>query len=126
MSNDIWRTGAPWMHPDEVACIEKYIGPATKMLEWGSGGSTLHFGVRVASLVSIEHVGKWHRRMAPRIAELPNVTYIHVPADRDVSAAESDVSAYRTYLNAAVAMKPHGGFDAILIDGRASVAAAAA
>jgi predicted O-methyltransferase YrrM len=57
----------PWMRDDEVKAMEgviRYLRPA-RVLEWGAGGSTLHFS-RLARLVepkvlwvSVEHNPEW-------------------------------------------------------------------
>jgi len=45
----------PWMRPQELACIERHLPLDSSLLEWGAGGSTIHFGKRQRRLVSIKH-----------------------------------------------------------------------
>ena len=40
----------PWMDPAEIDVIAAFLRPSTVMLEFGSGGSTLHWSKRVAKL----------------------------------------------------------------------------
>lgn len=61
-------TPVPWLHPSATSYLEEIIRPEFWVLEHGSGGSTLWFSRRVASVVSIEHDQKWRdkvREFAP-------------------------------------------------------------
>ena len=51
-----------WMHEKEVEMMVKYLKekPNSVMLEWGCGGSTLHFPKYVDKYVSIEHNLDWY------------------------------------------------------------------
>jgi len=47
------------MDPAEIDAIMATLKPDTVMLEWGSGGSTLHWSKHVKKLHSIEHIAIW-------------------------------------------------------------------
>lgn len=52
----------------ESLVAEEYIEGQTKMMEWGSGGSTLYFPQLVDYYVSIEHDIKWYDSVKKRIS----------------------------------------------------------
>lgn len=95
----------PWISYDATRVIAGRLGPASRVLEFGSGMSTAWFADRVASVVSIEHDPSWHDivqvqlaragrgNVRLRLAKDP-VDYTTIPAD------EAD-----------------GEFDFILVDG---------
>ena len=53
--------------------------PKHKVLEWGSGGTTLYFPQIVNTYVSIEHDSGWYEKILPDISD--NCEYYHVPVD---------------------------------------------
>ena len=108
---------APWMHPSEIKMIEKYLKDAKdkKMLEWGSGGSTLHFSKFVKEYISIEHNKNWFDKIKEEIGE--NTKYFHVPANDLVSIKISSFADYKDYIQKAGEFGQK--FDFVLIDGRA-------
>ena len=68
----------PWLTPQAVRLLEGWLKPTDRMLEFGSGRSTLWFARRVASLVSVEHDPRWYERVDASLKEqhLENVTYL--------------------------------------------------
>lgn len=99
-----------------------------KVLEYGSGGSTLFFANRVDYLVSIEHDPPWYARVATRLREqgFTNVSYLLREPRQD---GEPMLDGYRNefpgasfadYVKA-IDTYPNGTFDLILVDGRARV-----
>lgn len=57
---------------------EKYIKGVNKVLEWGSGGSTVHFSKLVKeTYTSIEHHTEWYNRLLPILPG--NINYYYVP-----------------------------------------------
>ena len=53
----------PWMSRDEIGMIEGYLKPSFKMLEYGSGGSTLYFSRLVKEYYSVEHDVEWYEKI---------------------------------------------------------------
>jgi len=49
----------PFLHPRVIAHLENLIKPDWRILEHGSGGSTLWFAERCKEVVAIEHDKKW-------------------------------------------------------------------
>ncbi len=51
--------GEPWLVPGAVRFCEEHLTREMRGLEWGSGRSTVWFGSRIGSLVSVEHDEGW-------------------------------------------------------------------
>lgn len=49
----------PWIAPEAVSLIDKYLRPSHSVVEWGSGRSTLWFAQRVHTVLSVEHQPDW-------------------------------------------------------------------
>lgn len=60
----------PWLTRDSIAILEQWLRPDHRVIEFGSGGSTLYFAARCAHLVSYEHDKSWHRKVRSRLDEL--------------------------------------------------------
>lgn len=81
----------PRLEPDEIAYltdIMEYSPIGTKMIEWGSGGSTLMFlpHFNTGKLISIEHNPEWFDKVSKEIGAgtysdecLANFTYCLIP-----------------------------------------------
>lgn len=86
----------PRLDPDEIEFLNKFLlekPDGTKMVEWGSGGSTLMFlpHFETGSFTSIEHNRDWFDkvteavRLAPLSAKaLGNFTYCYRPSMVDI------------------------------------------
>lgn len=110
----------PWMHQSEIELIEKYLSPKSTMLEWGSGGSTLHFPQFVKQYYSIEHDNNWYFKICDLKPD--NVVYYFQPPNELVSPPKSTHAAYKDYIERAGKLKKK--FDVVLIDGRSRLACA--
>ena len=62
-----WRPEMPWLGFSAVRSIERLLRPEWRLLEFGSGMSTVWFARRVAKVVSIETDADWHGRVAARL-----------------------------------------------------------
>lgn len=105
--------------------ILKFITPGTRVLEWGSGGSTLWFADRLpigATLTSIDHDAGWHAITRSRVGERLNVQMLLCPPDsplgKNATIEEEDPSKLDEYIHAADGKE----FDVIIVDGVARVA----
>ena len=91
----------PWISYEAQNAIARLCATRpVRMLEFGSGQSTLWYARRTAELISIENDRGWHRHLAPKLAGLEKVEY-------------------RLARNRAEYAKPEveGQFDVIMIDG---------
>lgn len=112
-------TLAPYMTTHEWALVTELfasVKPA-KILEWGSGGSTVGFRDRFpgASIVSVEHDAAW----AKKVRESGVTPLLHPPISTHAGwekDAETNPELMHDYVHAADDLAP---FDACLIDGRA-------
>ena len=68
------------MHEKEISFIESYLRPEHTVLEYGSGGSTIHFSSQVKKYYSIEHNADWSVEIRPRLSD--NVVYHIVDPER--------------------------------------------
>jgi len=108
-----------------------------RILEWGSGASTLFFARRVKEVVTIEHDPEWHAQVEAMLAErlITNCRCMLVPPE-PVAALDDrggDVGRYvsqraeyhglqfRRYVHAAEALA-EALFDVVVVDGRARTA----
>ncbi len=62
--------GRPWFSYTATQWLASNLRSTMRVFEYGSGGSTLFFSARVASVVSVEDDAKWHGMVSARIAEL--------------------------------------------------------
>ncbi|MCU1308004.1 MAG: hypothetical protein JWN45_2699 [Acidobacteriaceae bacterium] len=98
---------APWLTQLMVEILDNWLMPDDRGFEWGSGRSTLWFGERVGSLVSVEQNAEWHQRVSTELArkQLKNVEYHLCQDERDYCAV--------------AAKFPPESFDFCLVDGAA-------
>ena len=118
----------PWMSQREINTIIKYLHKTDTMLEYGCGGSTIHFCDYVAEYYSIEHNPEWYHKMS-KIAK-PNTKIYHIDRDHitpentriiaknwdglDTSSRSKD---FNSYIHFPKNLKKI--FDVVLVDGRA-------
>ena len=112
------------MESKERALAEKYMRPGAVVLEYGSGGSTLHFSRLVAQYYSIEHNTEWCGDVEKKINHLNlNVSYHCVPTNNGFEACPGGnncLSHYKDFTNYIEEPSKWGvKFDVVLIDGRA-------
>ena len=98
--------------------------PGAVVLEYGSGGSTLHFSRLVAQYYSIEHNTEWCGDVEMKIKHLNlNVSYHCVPTNNGFEACPGGnncLSHYKDFTNYIEEPSKWGvKFDVVLIDGRA-------
>ncbi|MDX9911771.1 MAG: class I SAM-dependent methyltransferase [Phycisphaerales bacterium] len=93
-----------------------------RMLEWGSGGSTLWFGERLprgAKMVSVEHHAQWADEVRDWVAHLENVELRFRPSNgperANATIEEEDARGLEEYVRATRGEDEK--FDVILVDG---------
>jgi len=79
------------MEYSEALKAEQYIEGKNKMLEWGSGGSTLYFPKLVENYISIEHSQEWYETLKPQL--LNNVEFYYVPTHNEKFDDDLDQNA---------------------------------
>lgn len=87
--------GKPWITYTAIEWAEQHIRPDMRIFEWGSGGSTVFWARRAASVVAVEHDEQWASRVSSALAaqNLANAHCHHVatPAMRAGAADSSFV-----------------------------------
>lgn len=94
--------GLPWLAFGAIDWLERNLSSAWRVLELGSGGSTVFFRRRVRELVSVEHDPLWYDRVRATVPAGPGFTYLLEPEER----FHEIVSRY-----------PDRYFDLVLVDG---------
>lgn len=99
-----------------------------RILEWGSGASTIELGRRCKELVSIEHQKDWYDNVSSlygREGCTANLVYLLRPPNLPYKEGGHDGTEeeFRDYVRAP---NNYGPFDIIFIDGRARVECARA
>jgi predicted O-methyltransferase YrrM len=103
----------PWLAPAANEFLEGYLKPTDKMLEFGSGRSTLWFSKRVRQITSVEHNPEWFKKIKEKIKDLSiyNITYILHPKQE-----ETLPSSETNYVNATREFEL-SSLDVVLVDG---------
>ena len=96
-----YRPHRPWISYDAQARLARHLTPASRVLEFGSGMSTLWFAARAGQIVSIEHHREWHGMIKAMLPQGAAIDY----------RLATDPATY-----CAVADEPE--FDLVLVDGR--------
>lgn len=129
------RADSPWLAQGAILFLDQYLTKEMRVLEYGSGYSTIYFASRVAFVVSFEHYKEWYDRISMEFEalRLTNVDYHFLPPNdptdfseehfRTVHPELKDFQLSRRFANyfEEVNSYPDESFDVILIDGRARV-----
>ena len=94
--------GIPWIAFGAIDWLEQNVRPQDRVLELGSGGSTIFFGSRVAELTSFEHDSEW-------------LAWVQEHVNPDFPA-EFRLLPENKYVEELARMEP-AQFDLVLIDG---------
>jgi len=103
--------GLPWFSYGAIDFLSDFLRPEMTVFEFGSGGSTIFFASRCASVVSVEDSESWSRSVRERLVRdgLRNATIRACPFDfdRTLGFEQSD------YL----AQVREDSYDVIVVDG---------
>jgi hypothetical protein len=102
-------TAVPWMNYSLITLLEERLTEDVKLLEFGSGYSTLFFSRLVGSVTSIESAGEWFETTRQMVGDSANLFLVE----------STETESYRKILE-----KLDDHFDVILIDGRNRVSCA--
>jgi len=124
----------PWITFPAARFLDSLLSPASRIFEYGAGGSTLFFASRVAELVTVEHDRNWLERTAAKMRRrsvqwqmhraepLPDEGPSRYPVTDPEAYASTDVRfagmSFREYASA-IERYEDNYFDIVLIDGRA-------
>lgn len=128
-SADLVRLDVPWWTFSAVDYVEQFIrsrGGRVRVLEYGSGASTIWLARRCAEVVTVEHDPEFFTTMAPLFERHGNVRAELVRSEptTETTFARSRRDGYEdrsfdNYVN--VVDRHEGKFDIIIVDGRARV-----
>jgi len=106
----------PWLHPDIITFLDENINIDTKILEFGSGNSTVYFSKLTNNLYSVEHDIVWYNKIKKQLNN--NVEYILSKVNY-VSQPSKDKMFYNcnTIEELLKINIPDEYFDIIIIDG---------
>lgn len=101
-----------------------HIKPEHRVLEFGSGGSTLDIAALAARVVSVEHNKEWYDKISAQIPENATLLF-HPPTSEPTGGDDGTAEQFHDYIHAPLKyVEQEGPFDIIFIDGRARVACA--
>ena len=98
--------GKPWMCRPAVEQLEKLVVPGMRILEWGSGGSTVFCAERGAEVICIEHDASWVKLLKSELARRK--------LSAQVNINQIDLAA--NYVD--IVDQLAGNFDLVIVDGR--------
>ena len=112
----------PWITYPALRVLPQLLEPSFRVLEYGSGGSSLWFGRRVAQVVSVEHNRNWARWVAQHagannvIVEIPEQATIE-PEFLAATGSDAGQPVAGASYAAEILRYPPGYFDVAYIDG---------
>jgi predicted O-methyltransferase YrrM len=123
--DDLARLDVPWWTYESADKVARFLASRTapRVLEWGSGSSTLWLARRAAEVCSIEHDADWAEQLGPRLPA--NVTLVCVPpvvvqgSGPAVLSHKSGFEGLDFADYVAAASRFEGEFDVVVVDGRA-------
>ena len=126
--DDMASLDLPWWTFAAIDEADKFLRSraSSRVLEYGSGASTIWLARRAGSVTSIEHDGTWYSVVSKRLAPFGNAEVKLIEADPEavpgyISEKEGWVGrSFKRYASAIDAER--GKFDLIVIDGRARTA----
>lgn len=106
---------------EETDYFLSFLKPNMRVLEFGSGSSTIEISKRVKEVVSIEHNEKWYNTV--KQLNGGNVKLIYVPQNNEPLKTYDDgtFDDFEDYIKSPL---EEGKFDLVFIDGRSRVSCA--
>lgn len=98
----------------ESGLIKPYLTKEARVLEYGSGLSSIEIANMVKSLLTIEHNRFWYEKIQPKLPD--NTTIKLVFSTNYRGGTDGTYEQFKDYIET-----PEGIFDVILIDGRARI-----
>lgn len=103
----------------------KHLKPEHRVLEWGSGASTIEIAKHVKQVFSIESNLDWFGKIVGKLPDNAQVFYVPFNTE-EAPGHDGTYEEYKNYVDIGINLaQNHGKFDIIFIDGRARVACAA-
>lgn len=110
---------------DEEHFFLSHLTKDMRVLEYGSGDSTLAIASLVKELVSIEHHDDWYRKMANVIPSNVKLYFMRPDSQPSIQYDDGTYENFKSYIELPIIINDKKEkFDVIFIDGRARVACA--
>ena len=99
-----YRPVLPWISYDAIAALDDFLGRNSRVLEFGSGMSTLWYAWRAGQVCSVEDSPEWFSlvQQGLQAARLQNVIYRH-------TATRAEYCRFMSH--------DEHGFDLVMVDG---------
>ena len=119
----------PWLTFPAVQFLKRSVRPHLRVFEFGSGASTIFFGLRCKEIYSIEHDITWAEKVKVSLRELgiSNCRLRYVPPEAAQLAGDYtyrshfpgyEHQSFEIYAKS-IDEHPDGSLDLVLVDGRA-------
>lgn len=123
--HDLIALDVPWWTYESAELVERFLAgrPDARVLEWGSGASSVWLASRAGSVTSIEHDPEWAEQIGPVLPA--NAQVVAVPptlasqSEAPIRSAKKGFEGldFRDYVEGID--RQHGDFDLVVVDGRA-------
>ena len=127
LGGSAFEEGRPWITFEAARLLEATITPASRVFEYGSGGSTVFLAERCAEVVSVEHDPKWFDVVRGAVEGRPGLRFelvqprpVATKADAAVTSTVPEFAGvtFADYVGVIDGYPDHH-FDVLVIDGRA-------
>jgi len=126
MLSSKYEHGSAITEQAEHQFVHWFINKESRVLEYGSGRSTIKLSEIAKSVVSVEHQKAWYDELKPTLPENvelilaePDLDYIEGAHENERSEGnDGTYEEFETYIRSALEKAP---YDVVIIDGRARV-----
>ena len=73
----------PWFTYSAIDLLKERLNNNLRLLEFGSGNSTLFFAERTKKIISLEHNKDWHQKVTSKLPENVELIYTSSATDKD-------------------------------------------
>ena len=88
------EVGYPWLSFGAIIALESIVSKEYKVLEFGSGGSTIFWAERCGSVKSFETNHKWYENVKKRVERFKNVEITLTNEKETLEAIEKEPDNY--------------------------------
>jgi predicted O-methyltransferase YrrM len=99
-----WRPSEPWISYEAIGLLKKFLTPRSRVLEFGSGMSTVWYGKHAGEVCSVDHYPEWYRKVQGILADEKGIKVRH--------ELRENPKTYSRFMQG-----DKKGFDLIMVDG---------
>jgi hypothetical protein len=104
--------GVPWISYSAIEFLDSYLNNELDVFEFGSGGSTIYFGEKARSVISVEESKTWAEAVTRELDVRRIENACIIDSDWDISTGVEGLNS-SNYLDSL-----EGYFDLIFVDGQ--------